>query len=54
MDAQTAFWTSYKTLAEEYDLEFQRKYGQVLDIALIFVGFICWVRLRNLTIHEPT
>ncbi|KAJ7084660.1 hypothetical protein C8R44DRAFT_651476, partial [Mycena epipterygia] len=37
-DKQTAFWTAYKTLADEFDKEFQRKYGNDLDTSLIFAG----------------
>ncbi|KAJ7888028.1 hypothetical protein B0H13DRAFT_2533647 [Mycena leptocephala] len=37
-DKKTAFWTSYKTLADEFDKEFQRKYGNDLDTSLIFAG----------------
>ncbi|KAJ7848344.1 hypothetical protein B0H14DRAFT_2583039 [Mycena olivaceomarginata] len=35
---KTAFWTAYKTLADEFDKEFQRKYGNDLDTSLIFAG----------------
>ncbi|KAJ7842453.1 hypothetical protein B0H14DRAFT_2316343, partial [Mycena olivaceomarginata] len=37
-DKKTAFWTAYKTLADEFDKEFQRKYGNDLDTSLIFAG----------------
>ncbi|KAJ7626465.1 hypothetical protein B0H17DRAFT_963424, partial [Mycena rosella] len=37
-DKKTAFWTAYKTLADEFDKEFQRKYGNDLDTMLIFAG----------------
>ncbi|KAJ6560795.1 hypothetical protein DFH09DRAFT_508684, partial [Mycena vulgaris] len=37
-DKKTAFWTAYKTLADEFDREFQRKYGDDLDTSLIFAG----------------
>ncbi|KAJ7712085.1 hypothetical protein B0H16DRAFT_1626274 [Mycena metata] len=37
-DNKTTFWTAYKTLADEYDKETQRKYGNDLDTALIFAG----------------
>ncbi|KAJ7021834.1 hypothetical protein C8F04DRAFT_1273245 [Mycena alexandri] len=37
-DNKTAFWTAYKTLADEYDKEIQRKYGNDLDTSLIFAG----------------
>ncbi|KAJ7908184.1 hypothetical protein B0H13DRAFT_1617758, partial [Mycena leptocephala] len=37
-ETQTAFWTAYKPLADEFDREFQRKYGNDLDVSLIFAG----------------
>ncbi|KAJ7643496.1 hypothetical protein DFH06DRAFT_917600, partial [Mycena polygramma] len=37
-DTKTTFWTAYKTLADEFDREFQRKYGNDLDTSLIFAG----------------
>ncbi|KAJ7877180.1 hypothetical protein B0H13DRAFT_1455490, partial [Mycena leptocephala] len=37
-DKRTNFWTAYKTLAHEFDKEFQRKYGNDLDTSLIFAG----------------
>ncbi|KAF7334585.1 hypothetical protein MVEN_02288400 [Mycena venus] len=37
-DKKTAFWTAYKSLVDEFDQEFQRKYGNDLDTALIFAG----------------
>ncbi|KAF7352446.1 hypothetical protein MVEN_01209300 [Mycena venus] len=37
-DKKTAFWQAYKTLADEHDEEFQRKYSTDLDTALIFAG----------------
>ncbi|KAJ7820860.1 hypothetical protein B0H13DRAFT_1558063, partial [Mycena leptocephala] len=37
-DTRTAFWTAYKTLADEFDKEIQRKYGNDLDTSLIFAG----------------
>ncbi|KAJ6560829.1 hypothetical protein DFH09DRAFT_985670, partial [Mycena vulgaris] len=37
-DKKTAFWTAYKTLADEFDKEFQQKYGDDLDTSLIFAG----------------
>ncbi|KAJ7183946.1 hypothetical protein C8R46DRAFT_1186780 [Mycena filopes] len=43
LDTKTAFWTAYKGLADEYDLEFQRKYGQALDMSLIFAGLFSGV-----------
>ncbi|KAJ7269197.1 hypothetical protein C8J57DRAFT_1000814, partial [Mycena rebaudengoi] len=32
------FWNAYKTLSEEYDREFHKKYGTDLDTSLIFVS----------------
>ncbi|KAF7338839.1 hypothetical protein MSAN_02206800 [Mycena sanguinolenta] len=37
-DKKTAFWSAYKTLADEHDREFQQKYSTDLDTALIFAG----------------
>ncbi|KAJ7032092.1 hypothetical protein C8F04DRAFT_668000 [Mycena alexandri] len=37
-DKKTVFWTAYKGLADEFDREFQAKYGSDLDTALIFAG----------------
>ncbi|KAF7369352.1 hypothetical protein MVEN_00263800 [Mycena venus] len=37
-DKRIAFWTAYKKLADEFDDELQRKYGQDLDTSLIFAG----------------
>ncbi|KAJ7300831.1 hypothetical protein DFH08DRAFT_643705, partial [Mycena albidolilacea] len=37
-DKKTAFWKAYKTLVDEFDEDFQRKYGNDLDSALIFAG----------------
>jgi hypothetical protein len=36
-DKKIAFWTAYKTLADEFDKEIQPKYGDDLDTSLIFV-----------------
>ncbi|KAJ7742118.1 hypothetical protein DFH07DRAFT_980440 [Mycena maculata] len=36
-DKKTNFWNLYKTLADEYDREFQQKYSTDLDTALIFI-----------------
>ncbi|KAF7376988.1 hypothetical protein MSAN_00116700 [Mycena sanguinolenta] len=43
IEKKTAFWTAYETLAEEFDEDVQRKYGNDLDTALIFVrgSFFC-------------
>ncbi|KAJ7330906.1 hypothetical protein DFH08DRAFT_966662 [Mycena albidolilacea] len=35
---KVAFWTAYKTLADEFDKEIQSKYGDNLDTSLIFAG----------------
>ncbi|KAF7348702.1 hypothetical protein MVEN_01389000 [Mycena venus] len=37
-DKKTAFWSAYKTLADEHDKEFQQRYSTDLDTALIFAG----------------
>ncbi|KAJ7245550.1 hypothetical protein C8J57DRAFT_980226, partial [Mycena rebaudengoi] len=37
-DKEAAFWTAYKTLSDEYDREFHKKYGTDLDTSLIFAG----------------
>ncbi|KAJ7474753.1 hypothetical protein FB451DRAFT_954604, partial [Mycena latifolia] len=37
-DNKTAFWSAYKTLADEHDKEFQQKYSTDLDTSLIFAG----------------
>ncbi|KAJ7175210.1 hypothetical protein C8R43DRAFT_1230649 [Mycena crocata] len=37
-DKNTAFWNAYKTLADEFDKEFQRKYANDLDTSLLFAG----------------
>ncbi|KAJ6549795.1 hypothetical protein B0H19DRAFT_1073712 [Mycena capillaripes] len=37
-DKKIAFWTAYKKLADEFDDELQKKYGQDLDTSLIFAG----------------
>ncbi|KAJ7244290.1 hypothetical protein C8J57DRAFT_1681116 [Mycena rebaudengoi] len=38
MDKEATFWNAYKTLSEEYDREFHKKYGTDLDTSLIFAG----------------
>ncbi|KAF8205611.1 hypothetical protein K438DRAFT_516343 [Mycena galopus ATCC 62051] len=38
VDTNTAFWGSYMKLADEHDKEFQKKYSNDLDTALIFAG----------------
>ncbi|KAJ7262542.1 hypothetical protein C8J57DRAFT_1632428, partial [Mycena rebaudengoi] len=37
-DKEMTFWNAYKTLSEEYDREFHKKYGTDLDTSLIFAG----------------
>ncbi|KAJ7245503.1 hypothetical protein C8J57DRAFT_1524220 [Mycena rebaudengoi] len=37
-DKEATFWNAYKTLSEEYDREFHKKYGTDLDTSLIFAG----------------
>ncbi|KAJ7719259.1 hypothetical protein B0H16DRAFT_407727 [Mycena metata] len=37
-DTKTAFWNSYKTLADEHDRDLQQRYSTDLDTALIFAG----------------
>ncbi|KAJ7244282.1 hypothetical protein C8J57DRAFT_1681100 [Mycena rebaudengoi] len=37
-DKETTFWNAYKTLSEEYDREFHKKYGTDPDTSLIFAG----------------
>ncbi|KAJ7244287.1 hypothetical protein C8J57DRAFT_1141644, partial [Mycena rebaudengoi] len=37
-DKETTFWNAYKTLSEEYDRGFHKKYGTDLDTSLIFAG----------------
>ncbi|KAJ7096136.1 hypothetical protein C8R44DRAFT_950832 [Mycena epipterygia] len=37
-DTKTAFWNAYKNVADEYDKEFQQRYGTDLDTSLIFAG----------------
>ncbi|KAJ7792086.1 hypothetical protein B0H14DRAFT_2394941, partial [Mycena olivaceomarginata] len=37
-DKMTTFWTAYEKLADEFDKELQKKYGNDLDTSLIFVG----------------
>ncbi|KAJ7867422.1 hypothetical protein B0H13DRAFT_2670514 [Mycena leptocephala] len=42
-DTKTTFWTAYKNLADEFDKEVQRKYGNDLDTSLIFAGLFSGV-----------
>ncbi|KAJ7484206.1 hypothetical protein FB451DRAFT_1231782 [Mycena latifolia] len=37
-DKKTAFWTAYQKLADEFDRELLKKYGNNLDTSLIFAG----------------
>ncbi|KAJ7271607.1 hypothetical protein C8J57DRAFT_1507513 [Mycena rebaudengoi] len=38
IDKTTTFWNLYKTLANEHDKAFQKKYSTDLDASLIFAG----------------
>ncbi|KAJ7648985.1 hypothetical protein DFH06DRAFT_996743, partial [Mycena polygramma] len=38
IDNKTTFWNAYKTVADEYDKEFDHKYSTDLDTTLIFAG----------------
>ncbi|KAJ7154526.1 hypothetical protein C8R46DRAFT_1117588 [Mycena filopes] len=40
VDKKTAFWNAYNGVADEYDKEYQQKYGTDLDTCLIFVGIL--------------
>lgn len=37
-DHETRFFDNYRKVAEEYDKDFFKKYGEDLDTTLIFVG----------------
>ena len=37
-DHEARFYDSYRKVAEEYDKDFLKKYGEDLDTTLIFVG----------------
>ncbi|KAJ7907947.1 hypothetical protein B0H13DRAFT_1517534, partial [Mycena leptocephala] len=37
-EKKAEFWTAYKTLADEFDDDFQRKYANDLNTSLIFAG----------------
>ncbi|KAJ6560882.1 hypothetical protein DFH09DRAFT_921442, partial [Mycena vulgaris] len=52
-DKKTAFWTAYKTLADEFDKELQRKYGDDLDTSLIFAGLFSAVSLAFIIQIQP-
>ncbi|KAJ7731180.1 hypothetical protein B0H14DRAFT_3169066 [Mycena olivaceomarginata] len=52
-DKKTAFWDSYKTLADEFDKEFQRKYGNDLDTSLIFAGLFSAVSSAFIILIQP-
>ncbi|KAJ7244235.1 hypothetical protein C8J57DRAFT_1476837 [Mycena rebaudengoi] len=43
-DKETTFWNAYKTLSEEHDREFHKKYGTDLDTSLIFSAFIIQIQ----------
>ncbi|KAJ7636767.1 hypothetical protein FB45DRAFT_1138666, partial [Roridomyces roridus] len=38
VDKKTEFWNAYKAVSDEYDREYQQKYGTDLDTSLIFAG----------------
>ncbi|KAJ7636575.1 hypothetical protein FB45DRAFT_447954 [Roridomyces roridus] len=38
VDKKTEFWNAYKAVSDEYDREYQQKYGTDLDTTLIFAG----------------
>ena len=38
-DHQTQFYDYYRKVAEEYDKDFLKRYGEDLDTTLIFVGY---------------
>ncbi|KAJ7636547.1 hypothetical protein FB45DRAFT_447674 [Roridomyces roridus] len=38
VDKKTKFWNAYKAVSDEYDREYQQKYGTDLDTTLIFAG----------------
>lgn len=42
------FWTVYKQEADEYDLEFLRKYREEMNACMVFVSF-----LRRTRAHSP-
>jgi hypothetical protein len=41
-DKKIAFWTAYKSLADEFDKEIQEKYKDDLNTSLIFVCLLFW------------
>ncbi|KAJ7644849.1 hypothetical protein FB45DRAFT_300235, partial [Roridomyces roridus] len=38
VDKKTEFWNAYRAVSDEYDKEYQQKYGTDLDTTLIFAG----------------
>ncbi|KAF8146285.1 hypothetical protein K438DRAFT_1628505, partial [Mycena galopus ATCC 62051] len=52
-DKKTAFWTAYKTLADEFDKEFQRKYRNDLDMILLFAGLFSAVSSAFIVQIQP-
>ncbi|KAF7336340.1 hypothetical protein MVEN_02182500 [Mycena venus] len=52
-DKTIAFWTEYKRLADEYDKEFNERYGQDLDTTLIFAGLFSAVSSAFITQIQP-
>ncbi|KAJ7475131.1 hypothetical protein B0H11DRAFT_1728098, partial [Mycena galericulata] len=53
MDEKTTFWTEYKTLADEFDKEFQAKYRNDLSSALIFAGLFAGVSTAFILHIQP-
>ncbi|KAJ6568762.1 hypothetical protein B0H19DRAFT_1133912 [Mycena capillaripes] len=52
-DKKTAFWTEYKTLADEFDKDFQNKYGNDLDTSLIFAGLFSAISSAFIIFIQP-
>ncbi|KAF7344084.1 hypothetical protein MVEN_01698100 [Mycena venus] len=52
-DKKMTFWTHYKTLADEFDSDFQRKYGNDLDTSVIFVGLFSAVSSAFIIFIQP-
>ncbi|KAJ7245450.1 hypothetical protein C8J57DRAFT_1141074, partial [Mycena rebaudengoi] len=50
-DKETTFWNAYKTLSEEYDREFHKKYGTDLDTSLIFVRDLAALEFCRIIIY---
>ncbi|KAF8170508.1 hypothetical protein K438DRAFT_1854044 [Mycena galopus ATCC 62051] len=52
-DKETAFWNAYKTVADEYDNEFSKKWDTDLDTALIFAGLFSAVTSAFIILIQP-